>query len=158
MVIDRYKRPNRCKICDSRYREEIDKMLAGGTKYSDIQAWAEKRNTPLKFYKSTLSIHNNKHRIPSLNEFKKDNKIPTDKNQKKVRQKALSIIKDENLLSLTEFLNLVIASATHALVNNNSTPTIQEAVKAAEILNKVREGGQHEEALITLFKSFSMKK
>lgn len=58
--ISRYER--RCSICTNRLAAQIDALLEAGRQLDEIVAWAAEQGESIS--KSSLSRHNNKHRIP----------------------------------------------------------------------------------------------
>jgi hypothetical protein len=53
---------DRCKICTSKWREEIDRMLDENMKHVDIVAWAKKNAPELKLNATNVSTHSRFHR------------------------------------------------------------------------------------------------
>ncbi len=53
---------DRCKICTSKWREEIDRMLDEGMKHVEIVAWAKKNAPELNLNPTNVSTHSRFHR------------------------------------------------------------------------------------------------
>jgi hypothetical protein len=147
-----------CKICRSEHRELIDSLLASSTPYREIIKWAAEKS--FKICLKNLSVHNNAHRIPNLGEltFNPDKKEKVTKPVKcdpETRAKAEEFLREHQLLSESDFLRLIIQKATVDILNDRLHPSVNDANKSAELLQKIKDGDPMQGALLSALKEIA---
>jgi len=127
---------NKCIICASEFINEINDKIFHRMRFVDIMTWAQFKG--LNFSLSTLERHKRLHY--------KSNVIKLTDNKK---------LSDEQLDSLTDFLDLVVATVNDRVKSGKIVPTVTEAVKAAEIKVKIKEDSKFEKELVKFFMNVS---
>jgi len=136
----------RCKICRSVHRADIDKMLHKGVPLSKIIEKAKKFKPSFKVNKANLSVHNKKHRIPSIVEGTPDRKA-----EDVTTRQQLDTAQD--VMLCTEIIKDVLSR----IRSKTLIPTITEALKAAEILKRIQDGNPWENALRAFVSEVSLE-
>jgi len=129
-----FRQVSQCKICNSGFRDKVDKMLAKGIKNVDIIKYCKKKG--LLLTAPSLMRHNKKHRKPSSEDIRK---YATKKEIESSTKKAKEQSEDEALKLFThsQFLKDIIAKVHDKLTENEVSPTISDALKATELLQKI---------------------
>ncbi|MCP4608916.1 MAG: hypothetical protein GY845_09405 [Planctomycetes bacterium] len=124
---------------------------------SDIIAFAEKAQPGINLTKSNLVNHKKKHMLTTETSLKIiDIKKGAKENQDSDKGEE-SGLSDEQLLSLSTFLDLVIEKVNNRVKNGSLKPTVAEAVKAAEIKAKIKEASKFEKEMVKFFTEVSLK-
>lgn len=134
---------SRCKICQSKYRPEIEEKLNKKVPLVEIIKWVKKQKPAEKFGQDALRRHRERHtyRVRSIRTHKNGHVEITEK----------------QIGSLTEFLDLVISKVERAVKKNKIEPTVSEGIKAAEIKAKIKEDSKWENELLKFFLEVSQK-
>jgi hypothetical protein len=119
-------------------------MLSAGKPLVSIIKTAAKLNPPLFVSKKNLFTHNHKHRLRSL--VIDEVKLPaaSDKAQTPEIELEREKVEVDKAIRLCEEC---ITQVLNALVGKQINATITEALKAAELLQKIREGNPWEGVL-----------
>ncbi len=168
----------RCKICraPSFVRDHIDSLLHKKTSSTKIIKYAAKYD--LKVSKQTVSKHNLRHRKPLMDMRAKGGGIKKKYDpaaNRAIREaranvangmdpaqadaKAMREIKAnaKKIVTHSQFLNSVIDDVAQRLQNKQLVPSLTEALKAAEILQKMEKTQSPlEEALTALVQGISL--
>lgn len=127
-----------CKVCQSRYREEIEKKINDRVSNRKISDWVSKQKPAEKISLESIQRHKKNHgfkmRILSTG-----------------AQGEKGTVEEIHLKSLNDFLELVIQKVEKGVKEENLKPTVMEGVKAAEIKAKIKEGSKFEKELIKFF-------
>lgn len=131
-----YKKKGTCALCKSKYLEETNKMLQDGVSQRDVINWLASQTPPFKFSGASMCRHKNYHftKIEVIEPIVEDDEEP-------------DISKDQ-LIAMTDFLDLIINKVNSKIKNNQLKPTITEAIKAADIKSKIKEGSKVEKELL----------
>lgn len=125
-------------------REHVNSLYISGKKAAEIKRFLEKKN--LKITHSMISRHVHKHiPPPNILAFASDTKKQSEDLSKK------------QLMSLTNFLDLIITNVEEKIKTNKLNPTVQDAVKAAEIKSKIKGQSDKEKALLDFFLDVSSR-
>ena len=126
----------RCKICRSIHRAIIDKWLFEAIPFSEISKRAAELKPVLKISKKNIFTHNKAHRLKSIQV-----QTPQQGAESETQREAAET---DNAILLCE---KIIAQVLKAIEDKSMSPTITEALKATEILQRIREGNPWESAL-----------
>jgi DNA primase catalytic subunit len=109
-------------------------MLADGTKHGEIIKYCKKKGLSISV--ASRLRHNSRHRKPSSADIRK---YATKKEIEKSAKKAKSQAENEALKLFThsQFLKDVIVKVHEKLRLNTVSPTISDALKATELLQKI---------------------
>lgn len=138
-----------CKICSmpSARRDLIEKWYADGTSFSEIARKFNKRFRDDSITRYMVTGHCKNHTFQVID-------LQEEKDKKKASGKELS---EKELLSLTNFLDLVVEKVNTAVESGELKPTVAEGVKAAEIKSKIKDDTKFEKELLSFFTGMSSK-
>ena len=132
-----------CKICNSPYMGDINRMIINKTQKKDIMKWIDE-NTPDDFSVHSSSLYRHRQHAP------KDLKLVDLKPTSKPPDLSYS-----QIVALTNFLDLVIEKVDKKIKSGKLKPTVSEAIKAAEIKAKIKEQSKFEKDLINFIMGIS---
>lgn len=142
------RRSAQCKICCSPYHDEVNSMIEKGTSQKDVMSWLLSQENPINVSKATMSRHASKH---NLNHLKI---LPSDVTENTEEGKDPEISSGQ-VLAMADFLDLVISKVNKQVESGDLKPTITEAIKAADIKSKIKEGSKVEKELLNFIMEVS---
>jgi len=142
-----YKPPtkNRCKICNSKHCDKINKLVANNTTNAEIIKKASRFRPKFIISNRNIALHKKNHLL------KLKTKDKTKKKKSNIKKETIKVS------SMVDFLDLVIDKVNTKILNGEIIPTVTEAVKAAEIKSKIKEGSKFEKELLKFFMDVSNK-
>lgn len=123
-------------------------MLARGTPAAHVAKWINERDPDANISRKTAWIHNKRHRLPTPAEIEtniisaretKPVKPPVSNLPQATDQAATDAQKNPLIRPVNETLRLIINKVTERIETGNLEPTVPDAIKAAELLNKSNE-------------------
>jgi len=134
---------SKCKVCTSRYREEIEEKLNNKRNGVEISQWLLKQKPPEEISRHSIRNHFRKHGF-KMRVIDEGTKGKTE-------------VDERHFESLNDFLDLVIKKVHTAVESGTLEPTVLEGVRAAEIKGKIREGSKWEKEILAFFMGVSEK-
>jgi hypothetical protein len=147
-----FRNEQRCKICRSLLRADVDKMLVDNKPYKEIVAFCKKKGLDIGGH--NLTRHKQRHIQISNQEI--DAGIDAYHNKefeaeiKSGEKAAVNKIVNANIV-----LEEIIARAYDGIINNKLSPSISDALKAVELKAKLREEHAIESTLIEFMMEFT---
>lgn len=135
-----------CKICQSRIRDKIDSMLSDNQSSTEIIKFAKSKD--LKISKNNIFTHKNKHKTITKADLEAEK---SDRKSKKDFKKRVSNIVDYQLV-----LQEIVSRAFTAIQENKLKPSIMEALKAIELLQRSDHGSPVENAILNFIQGVSL--
>lgn len=137
----------KCKICDSIVLDNVEQLLLMGTSMQKIVDYLKHYNICIS--KRAVQTHVEKHsvryRVLKQQRFLQ-HKAREDKREKK----------EIDMVSTVEMLDTIIDEVAFKLDMKLINPSIQEALKAAELKSRIKEGNPFKDSLLSLFASMSV--
>lgn len=150
------KTSTQCKVCNSKFRKDIERLHSEGKKPFQIQIFLEDKDKNHNISRQSIRKHCKNHT------FQIDKKIITfqdvkKKSDDKKQEASENNLSEEHLKGLNQFLDLVIDKVNTAVKDNKIKPTVSEGIKAAEIKAKIKEDSKFEKELVKFFTEVSTK-
>lgn len=151
-----------CFVCKSPYCDEIENRVLKGESKKEIVKWLKKKDPETKIKEINIRRHvYHKHGFKFL-QIKEDSKEEVEKKEHnisksgRVSKKKNIKVKESQVKSLVEFLDLVIDRVVKDINEKKLEPTVTEGIKAAEIKAKIKESSRYEKELISFFMEMSL--
>ena len=137
----------KCKICNSCVLDDVEQLLLMGTSMQKIVDYLKHYNICVS--KRTVQTHVEKHstRYRTI----KQTRLLAHKGRNDKREK-----KEISMVSTVEMLDTIIDEVAFKLDMKIINPSIQEALKAAELKSRIKEGNPFKDSLLALFSSMSV--
>lgn len=145
-----FKNEQRCKICVSLLRPEIDNLLSNNTPYKKIVDFAKKKGLEIGGH----NITRHKQRHMKINDVEIETSVEEhhkkEQSVKDSEKKAISKIVNANLV-----LEEIISRAYEGIITNKLSPSISDALKAVELKTKLKEQHAVESTLLEFMLQFT---